>query len=178
MAMSASGLRKALARDISVGYSVNMQKYRHQEQQECRYCHVDLRAARKWNDTRRFTGTATMHTPNVRVPLRHRRLLFRRTYGRRQSTHRLARLLSTFVAASVLLAPSVVFGMSDEEHRMGGIPDMPTHILKMNGPGHGPRRSPYGRLGDPAKVSARFAAGGRSAPLRPRPSGRPSRADH
>lgn len=39
---------------------------------------------------------------------------------------------------------------------MGGIPDMPAHILKMDGTAHGPRRSPSGRLGDPAKVSARI----------------------
>ena len=39
---------------------------------------------------------------------------------------------------------------------MGGIPDMPAHILKMDGSVHDPRRSPSGRLGDPAKVIARI----------------------
>ena len=47
--------------------------------------------------------------------------------------------------------------MGDEEHRMGGIPDMPAHILTMGGPraGHGRHHADFGRLGDPAKVSAR-----------------------
>ena len=64
------------------------------------------------------------------------------------------RLVST-LACAIGLVPCAL-GMSDEDHRMGGIPDMPAHILKTDPGIHGERdahQSTYGRLGDSANVS-------------------------
>lgn len=63
--------------------------------------------------------------------------------------------LVLMIACAVSLVPRAL-GMSDEDHRMGGIPDMPAHILKTD-PGshreHGAHRSVYGQLGDSGKVA-------------------------
>jgi len=48
--------------------------------------------------------------------------------------------------------------MSDEEHRMGGIPNMPAHVLRTDGPqaGHGRTGAAFGRPGNPTKASVRI----------------------
>lgn len=67
---------------------------------------------------------------------------------------------TSFVCAAVLalispLSVAPAWAMSDEEHRMGGIPGMPAHILKttVEHDGPGSRNTDVGKSGDPRKIA-------------------------
>lgn len=74
----------------------------------------------------------------------------------KSTVRHICHLAGLALALALFAQSGNAFAMKDEEHRMGGIPNMPAHILKMDGGGHeGHGRPPqgFGVLGTAAKVT-------------------------